>query len=107
MAKAPCGRAAFTGSCNSVELEQAVAQDANHGPDCVLPADFLALDVGAPEIRNTDFINPHARDSRDLRGQLGLDAEALLAQPQTLQHLATKELVAGLHVAEVQVRAHV
>src|SRR5262245_22990257 len=71
--------------------EEVVLEDRADGREAVLPADLLALGVGAPAVGDG-----HLPDARPgfvhLGGQLRLDAEAVGLQPQLLQHLPAEGL---------------
>ena len=81
-------------------------QDAPEGADAVAPADLLALVVGAARVGDADLVD-RAAELRDLGRDLRLEAEAVLFDRDALEHLAAEDLVAGLHVGQVQVREHV
>ena len=89
-----------------LRLPHRVAHDRPEGRDGVLPADLLAFLVGAPVVRDRHLVDPVAAP-RDLRRDLGLEAEAVRLDGDRLDDLAAKHLVAGLHVGEVQVGEHV
>src|SRR4029453_9433901 len=83
-----------------------VPQDAPQAPDRILPADLLALRVGATAVRDGHFEDP-TLEGRDLVRHLRPKAESILFQDQPLQDRSPKGLIAGPHVREIQVRQHV
>src|SRR5207253_1234111 len=89
-------------------VEQPVAHDAEERLEGVLEADLLAFFVRAAGVGDGDFVDAPGRPVfGDLRRELRLEPESIRLQLDALQHLAAKDLVAGLHVREVQVREHV
>src|SRR5207247_11398615 len=72
----------------------------------VLPADLLAFGVRAAVVGDADLVDPPVAGG-DTRGDLRLEAEAVLLDVDRLDDLSTKDLVTGLHVGEVQVGRHV
>ena len=83
-------------------VEQIISQDAPECGDAVFPGNLLTLRVGPARIRNRHFVNTPI-SFRDLRGYFRLKAEPIGSQTDAVQHLATKNLVTGLHIAQVQV----
>src|SRR6266581_9630737 len=96
---------ATTGSRPS-SVEEAVPDDAADRRDAVLPGDLLPRIVSSPVVRDRDFVDP-AAEARDLRRELGLEPEPVGAEPKPLQERRAEDLVAGLHVRQVQVGEHV
>src|SRR6266545_788338 len=92
-----------------LSIEQPVAHDAVERLQRVFQADFLALFVRSARIAHRNLVNAPrgAALLGDLRGDLRLEAEAVRLELNALQHLAAENLVAGLHVRQVQVREHV
>ena len=87
-------------------LEKIVFSD---GPECaetVAPANFFPLGVGATVVTDADLVDHGARTC-DLGGDLGLEAEAIFLDLDFLNHLATENFVASLHVGEVEIGRHV
>src|SRR6059058_4387808 len=84
----------------------AEAQDRPCRRHGVLPADLLPVRVAPPVVGDRHLVDAAAQ-VRHLGGELGLEAEALRADGQALQDVGPENLVAGLHVGEVQVGAHV
>ena len=72
----------------------------------VLPADLLALGVGASAVRDAHLVHPPAASS-DLGRDLRLEAETVLLDGDRRDHLPAEHLVAGLHVGQVEVGGHV
>jgi hypothetical protein len=83
-----------------------VLQDAPEGANSVLPRDLLALLVRPAGVRDPDLVDPAAK-ARDLRDDLGLEAEAVLLERDLPEHLPRERLVAALDVRQVEVRGHV
>jgi hypothetical protein len=83
-----------------------VADHADGCPHAVAPADLLALGVGAPAVGDADLVDPPAA-AGNLRGELRLDAEAVLLDGDAFDDVAAEALVARLHVREVEVGEHV
>ena len=72
----------------------------------IAPANLFAFGVGAARIGNSHLVDTRLRPGnfgRDFR----LEAEAVLLNPDILDHLAAEGLVAGFHVGEVEIRGHV
>src|SRR5262249_4532546 len=90
-------------------IEQPVADDAEERLKSVFQTDLLALFVGAPRVADRDFVDPPGWVAMpgDLGGHLRLKAEAVRFELQVGQHLAAEDLVAGLHVREIEVGEHV
>src|SRR5262245_18055756 len=76
-----------------------VLEDAVHRPHPIAPTDLLAFSVRAAAVRDANLVDAPA-GGRDLGGDFGLEAEAILLDLDRLDDLATERLVAGLHVAE-------
>ena len=93
---------AVSGALVFLVVDEGVAQDRRDRGEAVLPADLLAFPIVAAVVGNGDLVYPKA-EAGDLGGDLGLDAEAVRAQPHALHHLARHHFVAGLHVGKVQV----
>src|SRR5688572_16267254 len=87
-------------------VEETIPHEADDGPDPVGPPELLSLRVAAAVVGDADLVDP-AAEPRDLRGDLGLEAEAVLLDADRARHLAPEHLVAGLHVGEIQVGDHV
>src|SRR6185312_17549866 len=98
--------------CNAVycqsrlAIEEAILQHMEQGGHAVLPADFLALFVGAAVISDGHFVNPAAQPGY-LDGDFGLKSEAVGTQVDGLQYLAAEGFVAHFHVVEVEVAKQV
>jgi hypothetical protein len=85
------------------ETELEHRPDRRHG---VLESDLLPLVVRPPVVGDRD-LEEAIPAARDLRRDLRLDAEAGRLDGERLDHLAPEDLVAGLHVREIQVGQHV
>ena len=72
--------------------------------DAIAPRDLLALVVVAAVVGDRLLVDAAAQP-RDLRRDLRLEPEPVRLDLDLPQHLAAEDLVAGLHVGEVQVRA--
>src|SRR5690606_23302111 len=97
-------------SLRSLALAQeAVFGDHIQRAQSVDRADLLPLLERAAVVADRDFEKGRAQ-RRDLRGDLRLDAEAILLKLDLLEQRAGKHLVAGFHVRELQpgeeVRSH-
>src|SRR5271165_2327205 len=81
-------------------VTQPVADDAVQRAEGVLQADLLAFLVSAAGIADRYLVDAPRRRLAlgDLGRDLRLEAEAVRLQVQLGQHLAAKDLVAGLHV---------
>ena len=87
-------------------LPHAIFDDAPQGFHAVAPADLFSFFVGSTVVGDPDLEDlqtPMAQLRRDLR----FEAEAVLFESDGLQHVAPDQLVARLHVREIQVREHV
>ena len=87
-------------------VEQVVSQDAPECGESVLPGNLFALRVGAAGIGDGNFVDSPA-SLRDLGGEFRLEAKAIGLEFDILQNFAAKNLVARLHVAELQVGENV
>ncbi len=79
--------------------------EAEHGGDrlpSVPPADLLAFELGPPEIADRHLEDPETALG-DLGGDLGLERKVVRAQRKRLQELGAEDLVAGLHVGQVEI----
>ena len=68
-----------------------VLPDAPHRPHAVAPADLLAFLVGAARVRDPDLVDPAARDRRELRRHLRLEAEAILLERRWLWMISRRK----------------
>ena len=87
-------------------VDEGVAKDRPEGHDPVRPADLLAFPVGAPGVRDRHLVDPGVHLG-ELGGELRLHAEAARPDGDALDDVGAEDLVARLHVREVQVRDHV
>ncbi len=87
--------------------EEVVLQDAVDGPHAIAPAYLLAILVGTAVVGDAHLIDAHLGDARYLGRHFGLEPETVLLQLERLHHAGIEELVAGLHVGEVEVGEHV
>ena len=67
------------------------------------PTDLLSFRIRPSGIRDSDLVDSAVWKIGDLRRHLRLEAEAVLLQRDALDNLSTEDLVAGLHVGEIQV----
>jgi hypothetical protein len=88
-------------------VEKVVFHQAVHRPDRILHADLLPFFVGSSVIGDAHFVDADLREAGDLRGHFGFEAEAFLLEPDLLDEFGAEELVAGLHIGQVQVGEHV
>src|SRR5207302_6830020 len=72
----------------------------------VAPGDLLALRVRAAVVGDRELVDPQTAEA-DLRGDLRLDPEAVLAQVERAQNVDPERLVPGLHVVQRRVVEHV
>src|ERR1700751_1544067 len=80
-----------------------VFQQTPEGPPTILPANLLAFLVCPSPITDSYFVHtqpPFCCFDRDLR----LETEPILLQFYRLNHLSAKRLVAGFHIAQVNIR---
>ena len=84
-----------------------ILQDAVNRPYAVAPADLLSFLVRPTLIGDSYLEDPETLDLRKLGGDLGLEAKAIRLDRDPLNHFTSKDLVAGLHVGQVQVGGHV
>src|SRR5262245_46031334 len=79
----------------------AIHDDAPDGSQSVAPADLLSLAVAAGAVSDRHLDHSVAAPG-DAGGDLGLDAETILAQPwsQGLKNFPAEDLVTGFHVGE-------
>src|SRR5689334_9374155 len=85
---------------------EGVLPDDVERPHAILPANLLALFVGAPVVADGHLEDAPAA-ARHLGGDLRLETEAVLFHGDGADDLGAEGLVAGLHVGEVQVARHV
>ena len=87
-------------------MRHIVAHNAIEGAEAVLHTNLLAL-----LIRPASVGDPHLIDAQpqpcDLGNELRFEAKPLLLEINLLQHLTAEDLVAALHVCEVEVGEHV
>src|SRR5579859_1207211 len=90
-------------------IKHPVPDDAVQRVERILQPDLLAFLVGPARVADRHLVDAPARVAvlGDLRGYLRFEPEAVGLEVQVGQHLAAKDLVAGLHIREVQVREHV
>src|SRR5689334_19483010 len=100
-------RRRLPGPCGAPRsFEEPKSDDVPQGGDAVSPRDFLALLVGASMVPNWHFIDA-AAEAGDFDGELGLEAEAIAAKLNGIEHLATEDFVADFHISQVQVAQQV
>src|SRR4051812_2706513 len=104
-------RARWTAACISIGVpglppEQPEPHEAPRRVDAVPPRDLLALGVAATVVGDADLVD-RPPCPRDLHGELRLEAEPVRRERDLVEDLAAEDLVAGLHVREVQVGDHV
>ena len=78
-----------------------------YSAETILPAYFLAFLVSAAVVGDAHFINADAFETSYFGSHLGFKAETLLLEKDALDNICPEQLVAGLHVGEVQVGEHV
>ena len=84
--------------------EEVEADDMEERGDAILPADLLALGIGAAVVRNRQLPDPGIRLGQP-GGDLGLEAETVAGEHQRLHQRRPDHLVAGFHVGQVQIGA--
>src|SRR5262245_58837721 len=82
---------------------RSILDDAPNRSKTVAPSDLLAFLVGTSRIGNAYLVHP-VPALRDFCSHLWLEPEPVFVKLNALDDLATKHLVAGFHVAEVEVR---
>jgi hypothetical protein len=87
-------------------VDERVAKDRPEGHDPVRPADLLAFPVGSSGVRDRHLVDPGVHLGK-LGGELRFHAEAARPDGDALDDVGAEDLVARLHVREVQVRDHV
>src|SRR5690349_16801205 len=86
--------------------KQIVSKNVKERRQSVAPRDLLSFRVGAAAVRNWKLPDARARLRQPGR-QLDFDTEALRPERQPLHEVGPDQLVARLHVREVQVGEHV
>ena len=76
------------------------------GSQAVLPADLLARAVVAARVGDGNLVDP-ASQLGQLHGDLGLKPEARRLKLDLPEDLAPDDLVAGLHIGQVEVGENV
>ena len=90
----------------SLSAEQVVSENTINRHQTILPATLFTFSVGASIIGNWHLINP-APFSRELGGEFRLEAKAILLDLHAIEQLATKHLITGFHIREIEIRKHV
>ena len=98
----------YVGGLPGVDLwaEEIAAKDAIEGGHAILPSDLLPLGVGAPVVTDREFVDSSLRLCQ-AGSHLGFETETVGRQRQSLQEIRMDNLIAGLHIREVEVREHV
>src|SRR5207237_4134917 len=86
--------------------EHVVSDDMEQRRDTIAPGDLLPFGVRAAAVGDGQLPDAGARLRQPCR-ELDLDPEALCPERQALEEVGPDELVARLHVREVQVGEHV
>lgn len=79
-----------------------VLQDAPDCPHTIAPADLLAFLVRPPAVADAHLVHA-AFQSGNLGGNLRLKAKAVFLDPDLLNDLAFENLVADLHIGQIEV----
>ena len=87
-------------------IEESVSEDGGEGGEAVFAGDFFTFVVGAAGVGDADFIDAPA-GSGDFGGHFGFDAETLAFNINLIDHFAAEDFVAGFHVGEVEIGAHI
>src|SRR5437879_1536144 len=82
-------------------VEQPVPDDVVQGGGAIPPGDLLTFGVRASVVADRHLVDA-ATQLGDLDGHLGLEAEAVGAQREPLQHVGPERLVADFHVGQVE-----
>jgi len=90
----------------SVLAEEVIFEDRIQCAKTVAPADFFTFLIRSAMVADADLVDDHV-ELRNFGGDLGFEAEAVLLDCDPLEHLAFEDLVAGLHVGEVEIGEHV
>src|SRR5262245_24979263 len=89
-------------------IRQPVANDAPQRLKRVFQSDLLAVFISPARVADWNLVDAPFRPALgDLGGEFGLAAETVRAQRHSLEHLAAKNLVARLHIGEIEVREDV
>src|SRR5438445_10613379 len=90
-------------------VKQPEAENAVEGIEGVAQSDLLALFVSTAGVADVDLVNAPGgvAPPGDLRGDLRLEAKAVRFQPEAAQYLTPEDLVASLHVCEIEIGKHV
>src|SRR4029453_18510028 len=87
---------------NCASAKQVVFDNAPQSADAVLPPDLLALFVGSASIRNAD-LEDSPLQLRHFCRDLRFETEPVLFDHDLLQDFSSEDLVASLHVGQVQI----
>jgi len=94
------------GSAN-LFFKDVVLDDAVEGAECVFHADLLAFFVGAAVVGDTYLVNADLGYTGYFGSNLRLEAKAFFFQLYVLYHITAEELVAGLHIREIEISEHI
>src|ERR1700719_1665978 len=83
--------------------EQIVAENAPQSGDAIAPSDFFSFRVASAGIRNGHFVDAPVSFG-DLGRAFGLKSEAVRFEANALQDFAAENLVASLHIGQLQIR---
>jgi hypothetical protein len=86
--------------------EEVEGYDVTESRDAVLPSDLFALKIVSRKVpdRHLDYLEFEAGD---LRGDLRLKTESIRFKLNVLDDISAEELVAGLHVGQIQPRTKI
>src|ERR1700722_19943983 len=97
----------MTAQAGSVSGIEAITDQIPQGLQAVLPANLLALVVGASVIVNGRLVNSPFMRQRNLTAYLDLDSKIVRGDVQRVQDFAGEHLVAGLDIGERLIAKHV
>lgn len=86
--------------------EKVIPDDGIERPDSIAPGNLLSFFIGTAIVGDTDLLDA-AASTRDFGGDLGFKAESVFTQIDVPQDHCAECLVAGFHIGEIDVCAHV
>jgi hypothetical protein len=86
----------------AISVEETIAEDVEEGGEAVLPADFFPLSVSSSMIRDRHFIDA-APQLGEFNRNFWFETEAPRVNPDLLDNVRTKDLIANLHVREIKI----
>src|SRR5262249_15521336 len=89
-------------SAGNTRFPQRIFQQTVEGANTVFPPNLFSFFVRASPIADSDFVDTQAAPGH-LDCDLRLKTEAVFLDRNCLNHLASKDLVAGFHVGKIDV----